>query len=127
MLNFTLSNGTHVSRYYPEETIVAPPSSEVEDYANSRAGPVSYSDRSFQKSYSTETDRNGSEDFISRRKVVMSRDPSSSVGASSSKTSGQRKATSEIEEVEPVAGGSPLHWLMGYASPSKVIRGSSEF
>ncbi|KVI10030.1 Protein of unknown function DUF3133 [Cynara cardunculus var. scolymus] len=122
VLNFTLSNGTHVSRYYPEEMIAAPPSSEVEEYANSRADPVSCSDRSFQKSYSTETDRNGSREFIDRRKAIMSRDPSGSAGPSSSKISGRRKATSEIEEVEP-AGGSPLHWLMGYASPSKVIRG----
>ncbi|KAJ0856012.1 putative zinc-ribbon domain, plant, protein enhanced disease resistance 4 [Helianthus annuus] len=63
VLNFTLSDGTHVSRYNPDETIAAPPSSEAGDYdklAGSWAGPVSCSDRSFEKSYSTETDRNGS-------------------------------------------------------------------
>ncbi|KAI3720916.1 hypothetical protein L2E82_31915 [Cichorium intybus] len=125
VLNFTVSDGTHVHRYYPEETIAAPPSSEVEDYGNPRADFVSCSDISFQKSYSTETDRNGSREFgDERRKAMMSRGPSGSTGpSSSSKTWGQRKATSEIEEVEPAYNGSPLHWLMGYASPSKVIRG----
>ncbi|KAI3519648.1 hypothetical protein L1887_08863 [Cichorium endivia] len=125
VLNFTVSDGSHVHRYYPEETIAAPPSSEVEDYGNPRADFVSCSDISFQKSYSTETDRNGSREFgDERRKAVMSRGPSGSTEpSSSSKTWGQRKATSEIEEVEPAYNGSPLHWLMGYASPSKVIRG----
>lgn len=127
VLNFNLSNGTHVSRYYPEETIAAPPSSEVEDYdksTGSRAGPVSCSDRSFQREYSTETDRYGSREFSEdRRKAAMSRDPSASTRPSSSKISGRRKTTSEIEEVKRGTNGSPLHWLMGYASPSKVIRG----
>ncbi|KAI3793141.1 hypothetical protein L1987_35756 [Smallanthus sonchifolius] len=127
VLNFTLSNGTHVSRYYPEEMIAAPPSSEVEDFdtlTGPWAGPVSCSDRSFEKSYSTETDRNGSREFSEeRRKGTMSRGPSGSTRPPSSKISGRRMATSEIEEVEPAPNGSPLHWLMGYASPSKVIRG----
>ncbi|KAD7480303.1 hypothetical protein E3N88_03439 [Mikania micrantha] len=124
VLTFTLSNGTHVSRYYPEETIVAPPSSEVEDFdkmSGSWAGPVSCSDRSFEKSYSTETDRIGSREFSEERrnKATVSRDPSRSTQMSSSKISGRRTTTSEIEEVEPGHNGSPLHWLMGYASPSK--------
>ncbi|KAI7736855.1 hypothetical protein M8C21_013611 [Ambrosia artemisiifolia] len=126
VLNFTLSDGTHVSRYYPEETIAAPPSSEVEDYNElyrSRAGPVSCSDRSFQKSYSTETDRNGFWEYSEeRRKATMSRDPSGSSQPSSSKVSGRRKTNSEIE-IERRPNGSPLHRLMGYATPSKVIRG----
>ncbi|KAI3800039.1 hypothetical protein L1987_35346 [Smallanthus sonchifolius] len=127
ILNFTLSNGTHVSRYYPEEMIAAPPSSEVEDFdtlTGPWAGPVSCSDRSFEKSYSTETHRNCSREFSDeRRKGTMSRGPSGSTRPPSSKISGRRMATSEIEEVEPRPNGSPLHWLMGYASPSKVIRG----
>ncbi|KAJ0705359.1 putative zinc-ribbon domain, plant, protein enhanced disease resistance 4 [Helianthus annuus] len=162
VLNFTLSDGTHVSRYNPDETVAAPPSSEAEDYdklAGSWAGPVSCSDRSFEKSYSTETDRNGSrsrEFSEDRRKATMSRDPSGSTRPPSSRFSGRRLTTSEIEEVGPGPGpngspgscrppssrnsgrrtttseieevgpghnGSPLHWLMGYASPSKVIRG----
>ncbi|XP_076894130.1 uncharacterized protein LOC143546322 [Bidens hawaiensis] len=126
VLNFTLLNGTHVSRYYPEETIAAPPSSEVEDYIDlngSRAEPVSCSDRSFQNSYSTETDRNFWEFSEERRKATMSRDPSGSSQPSCSKVSGPRKMTSEIEAVHR-PNGSPLHRLMGYASPSKVIRGS---
>ncbi|KAI7749319.1 hypothetical protein M8C21_023654 [Ambrosia artemisiifolia] len=161
VLHFALSDGTHVSRYYPEETIAAPPSSEAEDYdklAGSWAGPVSCSDRSFEKSYSTETDRNGSrsQEFSEERgKATMSRDPSgstrppssrisgrrttseieeigpgpgpngspSSTRQPSSRVSGRRTTRSEIEEVGPGANGSPLHWLMGYASPSKVIRG----
>lgn len=123
VITYTVSDGTHVHRYYPEETMVAPPSSEVEEYSDARAGPVSCSDRSFQKSYSTETDRNGYWGFHEeKRKTAMSRDPSSSSGPSSSRASGRRRAVSEIEEVEP-ANNSPLHWLMGYASPSKVIRG----
>ncbi|XP_076884024.1 uncharacterized protein LOC143533021 [Bidens hawaiensis] len=126
VLNFTLSNGTHVSRYYPEETITAPPSSEVEDYIDlngSRGGPVSCSDRSFQKSYSTETERNFWEFSEERRKATMSRDPSGSSQPSCSKVLGPRKMTSEIKVVHR-PNGSPLHRLMGYASPSKVIRGS---
>nr|XP_043634728.1 protein ENHANCED DISEASE RESISTANCE 4 [Erigeron canadensis] len=127
VLKFTLSNGTHLGQYYPEETIAAPPSSEVEDYdksIRSRTGPVSCSDRSFQKDYSTETDRNGSWEFSEdRKKATMSRDPSNSTRPSSSKISGSSKTRSEIEEVEPGINGSPLHWLMGYPSPSKVIRG----
>ncbi|KAJ0909567.1 putative zinc-ribbon domain, plant, protein enhanced disease resistance 4 [Helianthus annuus] len=126
VLKFTLLNGTHVSRYYPEEAIAAPPSSEVEDYNElnrSRAGPVSCSDVSFQKSYSTETDRNGFWEFgEERRKATMSRDPSGSSQPSSSKISGRRKMMSEIE-VERRPNGSPLHRLMGYSTPSKVIRG----
>ncbi|MFS7958387.1 putative zinc-ribbon domain, plant, protein enhanced disease resistance 4 [Helianthus anomalus] len=126
VLKFTLLNGTHVSRYYPEEAITAPPSSEVEDYNElnrSRAGPVSCSDVSFQKSYSTETDRNGFWEFgEERRKATMSRDPSGSSQPSSSKISGRRKMMSEIE-VERRPNGSPLHRLMGYSTPSKVIRG----
>ncbi|KAI3808964.1 hypothetical protein L1987_24927 [Smallanthus sonchifolius] len=125
VLNFTLSNGTHVSRYYPEKTIAAPPSSEVEDYEElngPRAGPVSCSDRSFQKSYSTETDRNGSWELgEERRKATMSRDPSGSTQPSSSKVSDRRQMTSE-GKVWPRLNGSPLHRLMGYTSPSKVIR-----
>ncbi|XP_076916737.1 uncharacterized protein LOC143576558 [Bidens hawaiensis] len=131
VLNFTLTNGTHVSRYYPEEMIAAPPSSEAEDFdklTGPWAGPVSCSDRSFEKSYSTETDRNGSREFSEdRRKATMSRDPSGSTRPPSSRVSGRRTTTSEIEEVEPEhrsgPNGSPLHWLMGYASPSKVIQG----
>ncbi|XP_076948481.1 uncharacterized protein LOC143620739 isoform X1 [Bidens hawaiensis] len=131
VLNFTLTNGTHVSRYYPEETIAAPPSSEAEDFdklTGPWAGPVSCSDRSFGKSYSTETDRNGSREFSEDgRKGTMSRDPSGSTRPPSSRVSGRRTTTSEIEEVEPEhrpgPNGSPLHWLMGYASPSKVIQG----
>lgn len=120
VLNFMVSDGTHVHRYYPEETIAAPPSSEVEEYGDERVDPVSCSDRSFQKSYSTETERNGGWEFSEeRRKAGMSRDPSGSTRPSSS----TRKVISEIEEVEPAYNGSPLHWLMGYASPSKVIRG----
>ncbi|KAK1409263.1 hypothetical protein QVD17_35789 [Tagetes erecta] len=130
VLNFTLSNGTHVSRYDPGERIVAPPSSEVEDFEKlteswGRAETVSCSDRSFGKSYSTETDRNGSREFSEeRRKEMVSRDPSGSTRPPlSSKVSGRRTTMSEIEEVEHGHNGSPLHWLMGYASPSKVIRG----
>ncbi|GJS66879.1 protein enhanced disease resistance 4 [Tanacetum coccineum] len=100
VLNFTLTDGTHVSRYYPEETIAAPPSSEVEDYdksTGSRAYPVSCSDRSFQKSCSTETDKKSSREFSEeRRKATMSRDPSASTRPSSSKTSGRGNTTSEI-------------------------------
>ncbi|KAL7614256.1 protein ENHANCED DISEASE RESISTANCE 4 [Lactuca sativa] len=122
VLNFTVSDGTHVHRYYPEEMMAAPPSSEVEDYGDVRAGlgpgPVSCSDISFQKSYSTETDRNGSREFFEERRKAGPSGPSSS-----SRASGRRKVISEIEEVEPGNNGSPLHWLMGYASPSKVIRG----
>lgn len=130
VLNFTIVNGTHVSRYDPQERIVAPPSSEVEDFEKmtgvwGRAETVSCSDRSFGKSYSTETDRNGSREFSEERgKVIVSSDPSGSTRPPlSSKVSGRRTNTSEIEEVEPGHNGSPLHWLMGYASPSKVIRG----
>ncbi|XP_071705789.1 uncharacterized protein [Rutidosis leptorrhynchoides] len=127
VLNFTLCNGTHVSRYYPEETIAAPPSSEVEDYdksIGSRADPVSCTDRSFQRDYSTETDRYGSREFSEERmKAAMSRDPSASTQESSSKISGRRNTMSEIEEVKRGTHASPLHRLMGYASPSKVIRG----
>ncbi|KAC9300722.1 hypothetical protein E3N88_46022 [Mikania micrantha] len=140
VLTFTLSNGTHVSRYYPEETIVAPPSSEVEDFdkmSGSWAGPVSCSDRSFEKSYSTETDRIGSREFseerrnkatvsrdpssAERRMVAMSRDPLGSTQPLSSESSVWKTTTSEIEEIEPGHNGSPLHWLMGYAYQSKVM------
>ncbi|KAK9077985.1 hypothetical protein SSX86_002042 [Deinandra increscens subsp. villosa] len=127
VLNFTLSKGTHVSRYYPEETITAPPSSEVEyhdEFNGSHAAePVSCSDRSFQKGYSTETDINGSREFSEeRRMATMSRDPSGSTQPSSSKGLSRGKMTSG-SKFEPRPNGSPLHRLMGYASPSKVIRG----
>ncbi|KAI3808962.1 hypothetical protein L1987_24925 [Smallanthus sonchifolius] len=86
------------------------------------ARPVSCSDRSFQKSYSTETDRNGSWELgEERRKATMSRDPSGSTQPSSSKVLDRRQMTSE-GKVWPRLNGSPLHQLMGYASPSKVIR-----
>ncbi|KAL5734515.1 hypothetical protein ACOSP7_032376 [Xanthoceras sorbifolium] len=41
----------------------------------------------------------------------------------SSHNSRPGKVSSEIQEL-PVKTGSPLHWLMGYNSPSQVIRGS---
>ncbi|KAL8210793.1 hypothetical protein R6Q57_005230 [Mikania cordata] len=124
VLDFTLSNGTHISRSYPEETIAAPPSSKVEDYDGlnwSWARPVSCSNGSFQKSYTTETERNGSREFREEKRVTMSRDPSGSTQPSSSKVSSRSKMTSG-SKVEPRLNGSPLHRLMGYASVSRVIR-----
>ncbi|TXG49959.1 hypothetical protein EZV62_025834 [Acer yangbiense] len=47
-----------------------------------------------------------------------------SAGASSSK-SRSGKVSSEIKELTGKTG-SPLHWLMGYNSPSQVIRGSDD-
>lgn len=107
---------------------------------------VSYSDdygRSYSKDYSTETDPLSiATPFDRKMSSVSSTDPredrrnsglhnprnhryTNSVQTSSPTKPSSKKISSEIEEIEetPATSGSPLHRLMGYASPSKVIRG----
>ncbi|XP_019233758.1 PREDICTED: uncharacterized protein LOC109214298 isoform X2 [Nicotiana attenuata] len=55
-----------------------------------------------------------------RKMKSVLREPHRESPGRSAKMSKRGKGTSEIEEVQP-SGGSPLHRLMGYSSPSEVI------
>ncbi|XP_058761251.1 protein ENHANCED DISEASE RESISTANCE 4-like [Vicia villosa] len=125
VLKFSIQNRTHIVSYAPN-TI----------------DPVSYSDdygRSVSKSYSSEGDPVSVAPFHhshsgargnprvspttveaiteNEKKIIASRGPSTSKTTSSK--------SSEIEESQSQPKASALHQLMGYSSPSLVIRGAS--
>ncbi|XLU23289.1 hypothetical protein S245_059355, partial [Arachis hypogaea] len=113
---------------------------------SSHADPVSYSDdfgHSISKSYSSEGDpvsltllhpshgnedhkqsvfSNGNFEPITEENNIASRGPSE-IAMHSSNVSGSEKLPPEIEGIRSQQKSSPLHQLMGYSSPSQVIRG----
>ncbi|GAU43552.1 hypothetical protein TSUD_245170, partial [Trifolium subterraneum] len=135
VLKFSLQNSSHIVSYTPN--VVGPLSSEL-DLQNKlingiiphAADPISYSDdygHSVSKSYSSEGDPvSGVRDnpsvspvtveAITEKEEIASRGPSTSRAPSN--MSSERKATQSQEKA------SALHQLMGYSSPSQVIRGA---
>jgi hypothetical protein len=108
VLKFSLQNSSHIVSYTPN--VVAPLSNGIIPHA---ADPVSYSDdygHSVSKSYSSEGDP------ITEKEKIASRGPSTSRAPSN--MSSERKAAQSQEKA------SALHQLMGYSSPSQVIRGA---
>ncbi|CAL5189550.1 unnamed protein product [Lathyrus oleraceus] len=145
VLKFSLHNRIHIVSYAPNT--VGLPSSELEVHnmlingINSHAAdPVSYSDdygHSASKSYSSEGDPVSVAPFHHLRggargnprvsptttEAITAKEKIASRGPSTSKTPSEK--SSEIEEHESQPKTSALHQLMGYSSPSLVIRGDS--
>ncbi|CAI8585770.1 unnamed protein product [Vicia faba] len=145
VLKFSLQNRTHIVSY--ARNTVGPPSSELDvqnklinGFNPHAADPVSYSDdygRSVSKSYSTEGDPvsvapfNHSHDVTrinprvspTTNEAITAKEKITSRGPSTSKTPSYK--SSEIEEQQSQPKPSALHQLMGYSSPSLVIRGAS--
>ncbi|XVE86021.1 hypothetical protein DITRI_Ditri18aG0002800 [Diplodiscus trichospermus] len=143
VLKFSLQKGINIVPY--ELVAAEPPRSEVEDYSDAindrmstsascshgylQADPLSYSDdygQSFGKSYSTDGDPVCRTQFhdknMSQNKHKNSMETFDSAGPFSN-MSRWKKVSSEIEQLPPRTGGSPLHQLMGYSSPSQLIYG----
>ena len=144
VLRFSLISRTHLVPYTP--TADAPPPSEVDEHSgglhrrisasSSHASncpnmdPVSCSEDyglPFCKSGSTDGDpvqtslRSAESSLNERRKNLKEKHELSGPSSSMSKT---KKVSSEIEELpRKGGGGSPLHRLMGYSSPSRLIYG----
>ncbi|KAH8480534.1 hypothetical protein H0E87_030707 [Populus deltoides] len=144
VLRFSLISRTHLVPYTP--TADAPPPSEVDEHSgglhrrisasSSHASncpnmdPVSCSEDyglPFCKSGSTDGDpvqtslRSAESSLNERRKNPKEKHELSGPSSSMSKT---KKVSSEIEELpRKGGGGSPLHRLMGYSSPSRLIYG----
>ncbi|KAL3565356.1 hypothetical protein D5086_033402 [Populus alba] len=142
VLRFSLISRTHLVPYTP--TADAPPPSEVDEHigglhmrfsASSSASncpnmdPVSCSEDyglPFCQSGSTDRDpvqtslRSAESSLNEHRKNPKEKHELSGPSSSMSKT---KKVSSEIEELPRKGGGSPLHRLMGYSSPSRLIYG----
>lgn len=143
VLRFSLISRTHLVPYTP--TADAPPPSEVDEHigglhmrisaSSSHASncpnmdPVSCSEDyglPFCQSGSTDGDpvqtslRSAESSLNERRKNPKEKHELSGPSSSMSKT---KKVSSEIEELPRKGGGSPLHRLMGYSSPSRLIYG----
>jgi len=148
VLKFSLQNKSHVVSYTPNA--VGPPSSDLDMQSkpvngiNTQSEPhvadrVSYSDdygHSVSKSYSSEGDpvsvaplhhshasardnpivSPGTVDAITEKEKTASRGPSTSKAPSN--------MSSEREAPQSLPKPSALHQLMGYASPSQVLRGA---
>ncbi|KAK2430133.1 hypothetical protein P8452_43585 [Trifolium repens] len=121
VLKFSLQNSSHIVSYTPN--VVAPLSNGIIPHA---ADPVSYSDdygHSVSKSYSSEGDPvSGARDNPSVSPVtietIREKEKIASRGPSTSRAPSNIKATQSQEKA------SALHQLMGYSSPSQVIRGA---
>ncbi|XP_010999650.1 PREDICTED: uncharacterized protein LOC105107425 isoform X2 [Populus euphratica] len=142
VLRFSLISRTHLVPYTP--TADAPPPSEVDEHSGGlhmrisassshasncpNVDPVSCSEDyglPFCKSGSTDGDpvqtslRSAESSLNERRKNPKEKHELSGPSSRMSKT---KKVSSEIEELpRKGGGGSPLHRLMGYSSPSRLI------
>ncbi|KAK8519692.1 hypothetical protein V6N13_104812 [Hibiscus sabdariffa] len=150
VLKFSLLKGMHIVRYELVATEPAP--SEVDDCSDAinaristlascslgvvQADTVSYSDNygqySFCKSCSTDGDpiSHGSTDakatFCSsyeQRKDFVLKQSQREDRTSKEAFDSAKPLSSEIEELPPRSGGTSLHHLMGYSSPSQLIDG----
>ncbi|OMO89958.1 hypothetical protein COLO4_19477 [Corchorus olitorius] len=135
VLKFSLKKGMHIVPY--EQAAAEPPPSEVGDYGDVinvrsstpascshgclQADPVSYSDdygNSFCKSCSTDGDPVSHAQFHDLQGNAGVRN----MAYTSSRPMEQsQNIPTRTEELPPRTGGSPLHRLMGYSSPSEVI------
>ncbi|GMI86158.1 hypothetical protein HRI_002285100 [Hibiscus trionum] len=150
VLKFSLLKGIHIVPY--EVVATEPPPSEVDDCSDAinaristlascslgvvQADPVSYSDDygrySFCKSCSTDGDpvSYGSTDakttFCSSykpRKNFIPKQSQREHRTSKEAFDSAEPLSSEVEELPPRSGGTSLHHLMGYSSPSQLIDG----
>ncbi|KAF7830850.1 Protein ENHANCED DISEASE RESISTANCE 4 [Senna tora] len=148
ILKFSLQNRSHIVSHAPSELDdqsevingsinMASLASHANYYRSSHAVPISFSDdygHSMSKSYSSEGDPislipfHGLHDSeydtnISRGRGTFEEEKKISRHSRTRKDSWGTYASSEREAPPPAPRNSPLHQLMGYSSPSQVIRG----
>lgn len=139
-LKFSLQDGTCISPYTGDYALdaIAPPPSEVDDYGPSLGKSCSTEVEPFsvelpfqsvkRDSYERKTSFESFSEPTGERKGGpifkelgnKNKNPVETFAAAGPSSSKAGKTSSEIEELRPTSG-SPLHMLMGYTSPSRVM------
>ncbi|CAK8537762.1 unnamed protein product [Lathyrus sativus] len=140
VLKFSLQNRIHIVSYAPTSSELDVQNMVINGISSHAVDPVSYSDdygHSASKSYSSEGDPVSVAPFHHSRdgahgnprvspttvEAITAKEKIASRGPGTSKTPSDK--SSEIEEHQSQPKPSALHQLMGYSSPSLVIRGAS--